>query len=230
VAAWIPSLALAAHLVPARKLESREKRERLPTGVAPLDALIGGGWPKGALSELAGGRSTGRTALLLASLAESLRRGEAAALVDVGGTLDPRAAARQGVALPRLLWIRCTPAKALAAAEIVLGAGGFGLVALDLGEATPQLRVPTAAWLRLKRGAEQQGTAVLVTSARRPQGALGACAVTLAQGRPRFAGRTGEGQDAGVPPLLVGLEASASAERGGAEKVEPPRLTFALEE
>jgi RecA/RadA recombinase len=223
VAAWIPSLALAAHLVPARQLESRERRLRLPTGAAPLDALIGGGWPKGALSELAGGRSTGRTALLLASLAEALRRGETVALVDVGGNLDPRAAARGGVALPGLLWIRCTPGKALAAAEIALGAGGFGLVALDLGEQRPQ--APTAAWLRLKRGAEQQGTAVLVTSARRQQGAQGACAVTLSQARPRF---DGPGREAGAPPLLVGLETRANVDRGGEETDAPSLIKFAL--
>jgi hypothetical protein len=221
VAAWIPSVALAAHLVPARQLERRDRRARLPTGAAPLDALIGGGWPKGALSELAGGRSTGRTALLLGSLAEALRRGETVALVDVGGTLDARAALRGGVALPRLLWIRCTPDKALVAAEIVLGAGGFGLVALDLGEQRHQ--GPTAAWLRLKRGAEQQGTAVLVTAARRPQGALGACAVTLSQARPRFL-------ENGPPPLLVGLDSRASVERGGEESAPPPRLSFSYED
>jgi len=225
VAAWIPSVALAAHLVPARQLERRDRRARLPTGAAPLDALIGGGWPKGALSELAGGRSTGRTALLLGSLAEGLRRGETVALVDVGGTLDARAAARGGVALPRLLWIRCTPDKALAASEIVLAAGGFGLVALDLGELRPA--TPSAAWLRLKRGAEQQGTAVLVTSARRLQGALGACAVTLSRAQPKFVGRAAAGTVARDPPaLLVGLEASASVERGGEEVVQPPRLSF----
>jgi RecA/RadA recombinase len=221
VAAWIPSVALAAHLVPARQLERRDRRTRLPTGAEALDALIGGGWPKGALSELAGGRSTGRTALLLGSLAEALRRGETVALVDVGGTLDARAAARGGVALPRLLWIRCTPAKALAAAEIVLAAGGFGLVALDLGE--QRVQTPSAAWLRLKRGAEQQGTAVLVTSARRAQGALGACAVTLSQSKPRFI-------EPGPPPLLVGLDTSASVERGGEAVAEPPRLSFSHKE
>jgi len=221
VAAWIPSVALAAHLVPARQLERRDRLPRLPTGVAPLDALIGGGWPKGALSELAGGRSTGRTALLLSSLAEALRRGETVALVDVGGTLDARAAARGGVALPRLLWIRCTPGKALAATEIVLGAGGFGLVALDLGEERPQ--TPSAAWLRLKRAAEQQASAVLVTSARRLQGALGACAVTLSRARPRFAG-------AEPSPLLVGLETRASVDRGGEEGREPPALHFSHED
>jgi RecA/RadA recombinase len=186
------------------------------------------------LSELAGGRSSGRTALLLASLAEALRRGEAVALVDVGGTLDPRAAARGGVTLSRLLWIRCSAGKALSAAEIVLSAGGFGLVALDLGEErptvvapVPQARrgggVPTAAWLRLKRGAEQQGTAVLVTSARRLQGAQGSCAVTLSQARPRFAG-------GGAPPLPVGLEARAEAERGGQESEAAPHLAFSHED
>jgi RecA/RadA recombinase len=216
VAAWIPSLALAAHLVPARQLERRDRRERLPTGSAPLDALIGGGWPKGALSELAGGRSTGRTALLLSSLAEALRKGETVALVDVGGTLDARAAVRGGLSLARLLWIRCDPEKALAAAEIALSAGGFGMVALDAGE--PRLHAPSAAWLRLKRGAEQQGTAVLVTSARRLQGALGACAVTLSRAQPRFDG----------PPLLVGLETQAAVERGGEETAEPPRIELEL--
>ncbi|HXU83229.1 MAG TPA: hypothetical protein VN914_17670 [Polyangia bacterium] len=212
-------MALAAHLVPARQLERRDRLLRLPTGVAPLDELIGGGWPKGALSELAGGRSTGRTALLLSSLAEALRRGETVALVDVGGTLDVRAAARGGVPLPRLLWIRCTASKALAAAEIVLGAGGFGLVALDLGE--ERLQTPSAAWLRLKRAAEQQGSAVLVTSARRLQGALGACAVTLSRARPRFTEPA---------PLLVGLEARASVDRGGGEVREAPALRFTHED
>jgi RecA/RadA recombinase len=219
VAAWIPSVALAAHLVPARQLERRDRLPRLPTGVAALDELIGGGWPKGALSELAGGRSTGRTALLLASLAEALRRGETVALVDVGGTLDARAAARGGVALPRLLWIRCTAGKALAATEIVLGAGGFGLVTLDLGEERPT--TPSASWLRLKRAAEQQASAVLVTSARRLQGALGACAVTLSRARPRFAE---------AAPVLLGLEARASVERGGVEGLEPPPLHFSHED
>jgi RecA/RadA recombinase len=226
VTAWIPSLALAAHLVPARQLERREKRAKLPTGVAALDALVGGGWPKGALSELAGGRSTGRTTLLLASLAEALKRGEAAALVDVGGTLDPAAAKRGGVALPRLLWIRCNHDKALNAAEIVLAAGGFGLVALDLGEPRAGVRIATPGWMRLKRAAEQQGTTVLVTSARRLPGALGACAVTLSQARPKFVGVDGAGQS----PLLVGLEARAEVDRGADEQQPAPRLTFSHEE
>jgi RecA/RadA recombinase len=218
VSAWIPSVALAAHLIPARQIERREGRGRLPTGVVELDGLVGGGWPRAAMSELAGGRSSGRTALLLASLGEALRRGETVGLVDVGGALDVAAARRAGVPLGRLLWIRCSADKALPAGELVLGAGGFGLVAIDLGEERP--RAPTAAWLRLKRAAEQQGTAVLLSSARRQQGALGACAVTLRNARPRF-------ETAPAPALLLGLEASAQVERGADEAER--RLTFSHE-
>jgi RecA/RadA recombinase len=147
VAAWIPSLALAAHLVPARQLENREKRPRISSGLAPLDEQLAGGWPRGALSELVGGRSSGRTGVLMASLAEALRQGATVGLIDVEGMLDLRAAERAGISLRRLLWVRCQLETALPAAEIVLAAGGFGLVAVDLAESPA--RAPTAAWPRL---------------------------------------------------------------------------------
>lgn len=201
--ALLASLGLSAHLVPARQLETRDKRGRAASGLSALDALLGGGWPRGALSELAGGRSSGRTSLVLATVAAALGRGETAALVDAGGMLDARAA---GVPLGRLLWIRCKGEHALAAAEMVLGAGGFGLVVLDLGEARP--RASASAWVRLKRGAEQHQAAVLVASVRRAAGALGACAVALRSARPRFA------EDG--PALLLGTETEAHVVRASA--------------
>jgi hypothetical protein len=237
VAAWIPSLALAAHLVPAEQIERRERRGRLASGVEPLDELIGGGWPRAALSELAGGRSSGRTALLLATVGASLRRGETVGLVDVGGTLDPRTAARAGVPLSRLLWVRCSPDKALAAAELVVAAGGFALVALDLGEERPRAEdrhgrrgasASSSSWMRLKRAAEQQGSAVLLSSARRLPGALGSCAVTLSRSRPRFQ-HDGTDRADGAPLLLLGLETQAAVERGGGSAATP-RLELAHEE
>jgi hypothetical protein len=193
-------------VVTARQIERRDQRGRLSTGAAALDALIGGGWPRGALSELAGGRSTGRTALLLATLAAALRRGETVGLVDAEGSLDPRAAMRAGIPLARLLWIRCTVDQSLGAAEVVVAAGGFALVALDLGQR--RLNAPRAAWQRLKRAGDQQGTAVLLSAAHRLPSALGACAVTLSAPRPRWA----------EPPasaLLLGLDSRAVVERGG---------------
>jgi RecA/RadA recombinase len=182
---------LASRLVTAQRLE--ERRGHRGSGLPELDALLGGGWPRGALSELAGRRSSGRTSVMLAALARAARAGEATALVDTGGALDPRAAEACGVPLPRLLWIRCPVEQALKAADLVVAAGGFDLVALDLGDERP--RVPTAAWVRLKHGAERQGTSVLVATPARAVGAFAAAAVELAGAAPRFEGGLS-------PPLL----------------------------
>jgi protein ImuA len=193
---------LASHLVTAQRLE--ELRGHRKTGLPELDALLGGGWPRAALSELAGRRSSGRTSVLLAALARAGRAGEATALIDTGGALDPRAAEACGIALPRLLWIRCTPAQALKAADLVVSAGGFDVVALDLGDERP--RVPTAAWVRLKHGAERQGTSVLVATSARAVGAFAAAAIELGGAAPRFL--TDQG-----PPLLDGTRVRAECLR-----------------
>ncbi|HVU52618.1 MAG TPA: hypothetical protein VHL80_18185, partial [Polyangia bacterium] len=169
---------LASRLVTAQRLENDERRGQRGSGLPELDALLGGGWPRGALSELCGRRSSGRTSVMLAALARAARAGEATALVDTGGALDPRAAEACGVPLARLLWIRCAPAQALKAADLVVGAGGFDVVALDWGDGRP--RVPTAAWVRLKHQAERQGTSVLVATPARAVGAFAAAAVELA--------------------------------------------------
>ena len=81
--------ALLSHLISAQRLE--ERRGRRGSGIPALDGLLGGGWPRAALCELIGRRSSGRTAILHAALARAIAAGEAAALVDVGGALDPRA-------------------------------------------------------------------------------------------------------------------------------------------
>jgi RecA DNA recombination protein len=184
---------LSSRLVTAQRLE--ELRGHRASGLSELDAILGGGWPRGALSEISGRRSSGRTSVMLAALARAGSAGEATALVDAGGALDPRAAAACGVALPRLLWIRCTSAQALKAADLVVSAGGFDVVAIDLGEERP--RAPSASWIRLKHGAERQGTSVLVATPARAVGAFAATAVELRASAPRFF------TDAG-PPLLGG--------------------------
>ena len=195
--------ALVSHLVPARLLE--ERRGRRPSGVDSLDELLGGGWPRAALSELSGRRSTGRTAILFASLGRAIAAGETVALVDVGGTLDPRRAAASGIPLPRLFWIRASGApQALKAADLVVAAGGFDLVALDLGDVHP--RSPTAAWIRLKHGAERQGTTIVVATPARAVGAFAAAAVELSAAAPVFA--------PSARPLLQGLSATATRGRG----------------
>src|SRR5262245_10734458 len=92
---------LAAEAPPLRG-EDRRLRP-LGTGVAPIDALLAGGFPRGALSEVHGPASSGRTGLVLALLARSTRGGALAALVDPADRLDPASAAAAGIDLARLL-------------------------------------------------------------------------------------------------------------------------------
>ncbi len=93
-----------------RGLEGFQQRvevELQPSGVAELDAVLGGGFPRGSLVELCGPVSSGRTSLTFSLLARATERQEACAFVDVSDSLDPVSLAAAGVELPRLLWIRC---------------------------------------------------------------------------------------------------------------------------
>jgi len=87
--------------------QNRPAVERHPSGVAELDAVLGGGFPRGSLVELCGPASSGRTSLAFSLLAEATERQQACAFVDVADSLDPLSLAAAGVELPRLLWIRC---------------------------------------------------------------------------------------------------------------------------
>jgi hypothetical protein len=161
------------------------------TGVTALDARLGGGFPRGHLSEVAGPRSSARASLMLQVLAAATRRGELTAIVDVLDMFDAASAAAAGVHLDRLLWIRghvvvnpglCRDlnqralVQAIRAFTLVLQAGQFGLVAFDAGEAPADAirRLPFTTWLRLQRMVEgTQTTCLLVGSdrmARSPAG------------------------------------------------------------
>ncbi len=98
--------------LPERLSSTLLLRERVapltvPTGVAALDALTGG-LPRGALTEIAGPTSSGRTGVMLAALAGATRRQEVCALVDASDSFDPASAAAAGIDLERLLWVRCS--------------------------------------------------------------------------------------------------------------------------
>jgi len=87
--------------------QNRTAVEVQSSGVTELDALLGGGFPRGSLVELCGPASSGRTSLAFSLLAQATERQEACAFVDVSDSLDPVSLAAAGVELPRLLWIRC---------------------------------------------------------------------------------------------------------------------------
>jgi hypothetical protein len=191
-----------------------------PIGLPQLDGRIGGGLPRGHMSEVVGPRSSGRTSLVLAAMAAATRRGELVALIDALDRLDVASAEAAGVALERLLWVRghvvASPGlcrdlngraieQAVRALGLVLQAGNFGLVVLDVGDVPPDAlkRLPFTTWLRLQRMVEASQTIGLVTAdapiARsaaglsiRLQPAAGAC------GGARFTGRLFDGIDVDV--------------------------------
>jgi recombination protein RecA len=162
-------------------LERTDASAFVATDVAALDACLRGGLPRGQLSEIAGPRSSGRTTLLLQLIAAAAGRGEIAALIDTFDRLDVTSACAAGVDLDRVLWVRGqaitrahgpealldrTVDRALKALNLVLQAGGFGVVAIDLADVplVALKRIPFTTWLRLQRTTEGSDTAcVLVT-------------------------------------------------------------------
>lgn len=142
--------------------------ETLPTGIAAVDQLIAG-VPRRALTEICGPDSSGRTTLFTALLAQATRRGEYCALVDAGDSFDPQTAQRAGVQLAQLLWIRCggdahgAAERALKAADLIVQAGGFGLIGMDLGDLPDAAvrRISLASWFRLRHAVERTNAALV---------------------------------------------------------------------
>ncbi len=220
------------------------------TGIGAVDHLLGGGLPVGAISELTGPESSGRTSLALAFVTQRTAEGRACAWVDVDDTLDPESAAANGVLLGQLLWVRCgdkgagaasgltkksepptkhpSGAKApthfarltarvnscpdtsclfrevfkkaatshpsktqlssqisrgvrghgarmwarleqgLRATDLLLQAGGFAAIVLDLGDTAPEqaCRIPLATWFRYRQAAERTQCSLVVIGKR----------------------------------------------------------------
>ncbi len=146
----------------------RPSPDMVSTGFAAIDALTGG-LPRGALTEVVGPASSGRTSLLLSLLSQATARQEACALVDASDAFDPGSAVAAGIDLKRLLWVRCqVPSRvpgpfppleragnriekknkadpgahveqALKTADLLLQSGGFGIVVLDLSDVSPAI-------------------------------------------------------------------------------------------
>jgi hypothetical protein len=141
------------------------------TGSAPIDDAIGGGLARGQLSEIVGSRSSGRTIVLCRTLAAAAARGEAVALIDPCDMFDPASADAAGVDLSKLLWVRDRgdAGRAIKALNLVVQAGGFGVVACDLADVAPAAirQLPYTTWMRIARVIEGSRTAVVVVAAER---------------------------------------------------------------
>jgi hypothetical protein len=141
---------------------------RVATGLSALDHAIGGGLPKGAITELTSPNVSGGSALMIATLLQVAHRERwFLAVIDGRDSFDPQPLGN--ARLRNLLWVRCTKAAdAVKAADLLLRDGNFPLVILDLVlNAADELRkIPQTSWYRLQRLVEPMPTALLVLTRR----------------------------------------------------------------
>jgi KaiC/GvpD/RAD55 family RecA-like ATPase len=181
------------HKIPsALTVAARPLPELVATGIAELDAAIGGGIPRGAVTEICGSTSSGRTSVLLSLLARVTQREESVAIVDASDAFHPESAEIAGVDLKRVLWVRCQKSavshqlpenssawrvvsgekkqtlarveQVLKATDLLLQSGGFGLIVVDLGNIRGESarRVPLTTWFRFRRAIENTPTAMVI--------------------------------------------------------------------
>jgi hypothetical protein len=158
---------IASRFENAFKLHEKKASTTLATGVTEVDSLTGG-IPRGAISEIFGTASSGRTSLLFSLLAHATAHDEICALVDTNDVFAPIAASPSGMDFDKLLWIRCSAnlEHAFKATDLLLHAGGFGLVVLDIGDVAGKdaRRIISSWWYRFRRTVENKPTAIVVMS------------------------------------------------------------------
>jgi hypothetical protein len=171
---------------------ARTVREVASTGIATVDDLLDGGLTIGAISEITGPESSGRTTITLAFLARRMQEGNVCALIDANDAFDPESAAANGVSLKHLLWVRCrntlfekpcsavcftsSPRRqdsekpwprldqAIRATDLLLQSGGFAAIVLDLAEESIEhgRRIPLATWFRFRQAADRTRCSLIV--------------------------------------------------------------------
>jgi hypothetical protein len=178
---------------PASRLGVRPQPQTILTGIPQVDEVTGG-IPRGGLTEIFGPVSSGRTSLLLSLISQITSREEVCALVDVSDAFDPQSATAAGIDLQRVLWVRCggegsrssfrvsrqkrssyekretrnaklaSLEQGLRSLDLLLQAGGFGLLVIDLGDVPAAMtrRVPLTSWFRFRRAVENTVTAMVV--------------------------------------------------------------------
>ena len=179
----------------------RLEPDTLPAAGIPEFGAI----PRGALTEICGPVSSGRTSMAVALMAEITAREEVCALIDTDGAFDPVTAAHAGVRLDRLLWIRCggDAERALKAADLIIQSGGFGLILFDLGD-TPlrhARRISLTSWFRLRRAVENTASAIVVIAQESLAKTCASLVVEMRRGTPDWTGKLMRGIQAGTRRL-----------------------------
>src|SRR6185503_4780290 len=233
-------------LLAARKLDSTLARKDaeaaatvVTTGISSLDSSLSGGWRQGEISEILGTASTGRASVLCATLAAATARGELVGLVDAFDRVDSITAAASGVDLSRVLWVRgpsLTPTvtssrrdtlveaavmRAIRACDLIIRAGGFGVVALDLAGAPQRAlrELAESTWMRLAHAIAGQSTVCLLVGEHPMGRSARGVSVKLTSSR-RWSGNSPQSR------RFAGFEISADLQQ--ARRVAAPVRTWSL--
>lgn len=106
--------------------------ERISTGSLAIDIEIGGGLPRGRITMVVGNESSGKTALILKTIAQAQKKGLKCVFIDAEGTFDKEWAEKLGVDTKELvLAIPDIGEQACDILEAVVKSGDCGLVVLD---------------------------------------------------------------------------------------------------
>jgi hypothetical protein len=134
--------------------------------IPALKRFLFNGLKRGSLVEASGAKSSGKTALCVHILARATQNGEVCAVVDLHDSFHPDSAFASGVQLDRLLWVRCKckPEYTIKTADLLLHAGGFGVVLLDLSGAHAKIlnQIPISYWYRFQRAIQDTPTILLI--------------------------------------------------------------------
>lgn len=202
-----------------------EEESPLSTGLPELDKLLGGGLPRGEITECLGDLSSGCTTVVLSALAQATANDELTAYIDATDSLDPASAVKAGVKLDRVLWVRCAGDgdkqhgfqrvrgfrkearvdKAWKAANLVAAARGFGLIVIDLHGLPPRRlrewqRYP---WTRLRRTVVESPTTILTLASEHVTASVASRTLALERRQVHWEGRPG------VSLLLGGVSIQA---------------------
>ena len=153
VAAWTP--------VPLAR-----SGDGIATGVPAVDAALGGGLPRGRVTELVSAAPGSGGGLVFAALLASTRAARLrVALIDAADGFAPRS--HRADQLSHLVWVRARSLpEALACADVLVRDGNYAVLVLDVRGIPLRIlrQQPAGAWHRLRLAAEQNAGAVLVQS------------------------------------------------------------------
>ena len=177
----------------------------LPTGIAALDRVLGGGLPRRRMVECFGPAGCGKTTLALQIAAHSQRAGLNAAFIDADQTFDADYAASLGVEIARMPLVQPAYAEqALEIARTLAASNAVDLVIVDSAAAlTPRLEMESDIGSTVPRLQSR----VLGNELRKLSSILrrgDCCVLFLNQMRTRADRTAGEAEtSAGGPPLKL---------------------------